>query len=96
MAECDPQKLADILDNTKGSDLSTVWSAHNSCMEEIYFPKDGTNRALSESTGLVNDYMKKVSSIEKKNSGVDLTILDPETTNEVVTYKLISDAQRKK
>lgn len=40
--------------------------------------------------------MKKVSAVEKKNSGVDLIIIDPETTNEVVTYRLTTEAQRKR
>lgn len=96
MAECDPQKLANLMDETKGKDLGAVWQAHNSCMEEIYFPKDGSTRAFSESTGLVNDYMKKVSAAEKKNSGVDLTIVDPETTDQIVTYRITTESQRKK
>jgi hypothetical protein len=96
MAECDPQRLADVLDGAKGTDLSAVWTTHNTCMEEIYFPKDGSKRNFAESTALVNDYMKKVSAVEKKNSGVDLTIIDPETTNEVVTYRLTTEAQRKR
>lgn len=88
MSDCNPNDLAKALDSTTGRDLSKVWEVHNACMNEIYFPQSGKVRSNEEAIPLVNDYMKKASEAEKKNVGADLTILDPETSNDVYTYKI--------
>lgn len=84
MSECNPQIMADALDSTKGKQLAEAWTAHNSCMTEIY----GKNLSTADTTKQINDYMNKVSATEKKGVGADLVIIDPNATNVELTYKI--------
>ena len=92
MTECNANNFARVLDESKGGDLSKAWAAHNSCMEEIY----GASHSESEATRLSNEFMISASKAEKKGTGIDLTIFDPNNKSSSVTYELVSEAQRKK